>query len=242
MAAPGLIRQWRRLRGAFDASAPRVVVRGHLSWWWQLLVLVFVACLASATTWLAMRTGDAEELRRDLEVLRRDAGQRQEELSRLRVLVGTEQSALAIEQAAQRQMLVRIAALEGDNAIQKEELLLLEKLLTASADEAVVRIESFRVLREGESRFRYRLLLACRPARALPEFRGRLQIAVTYSLDGKEHGILLPSSEGGGERVELKHFARREGGFSIPEGAALIGAEARLFQGERLSASKHAQL
>jgi hypothetical protein len=40
----------------------------------------------------------------------------------------------------------------------------------------------------------------------------------------------------------VKHVLRREGGFELPEGAVLIGVEARVLQGDTLKFKRMAQL
>lgn len=238
-----LTRQWQRLGRRFNGEAPRVVVRGRHSWLWYALLLVIVACISGLGSWWLAHPQGASDVRKELAALREEAISRQEELVRLRSQVGTEHSALAIERATQKQLLERIAALEQENSALKEEAHFFERLLNSAAEEASVRVETFRLLREDATGYRYRLLLTFRSARTLPEFRGRLQILVTYRSNGGDHvmEVFLPA-DSGGERVEMKHFARREGVFRIPEGAVLVSAEARLFQGGMVRASQQAQL
>jgi hypothetical protein len=113
-----------------------------------------------------------------------------------------------------------------------------------AGEEAVVRIENFRVIHEGGARYRYRLLLAFQPGKQSPEFRGRLQLAVNFVLAGKEQHILLPDKrEAMGEyQLELRHFLRREGVFELPAAAQLRAIEARVLQGDTLKSKRLAQL
>jgi hypothetical protein len=88
------------------------------------------------------------------------------------------------------------------------------------------------------------LLLAFQPAKQSPEFRGRLQLAITFVLAGKEQQLLLPEKRGviGDFQLEIKHFLRREGAFELPPGAELMAVEVRVLQGDTLMAKRLAQL
>jgi hypothetical protein len=179
----------------------------------------------------------------ELALLREKVRLQQEELSGLRSAVGTGDSVLSIERATQQQLVGKIRDLEGENSALKEDLLLFERIVSVPPEEAVVRIEAFRIFHDDERRYRYRLVLAFRPSKASPDFRGRFQLAVSYSLGGSGHTLVLPDAvPSSGYPVELKHFSRREGGFELPVGSVLIGVEARVLQGDLLRARRSAVL
>jgi hypothetical protein len=120
---------------------------------------------------------------------------------------------------------------------------LFERLVPSSGEEAVVRIESFRVWQEGGGRYRYRWLVAYRPGGLVPEFHGRLQIVV--SLGGGEGGraLVLPEKVADPEyRLDVKGVARREGGFVVPQGGLVSSVELRVLQNEAIKAKRMAQL
>ena len=80
--------------------------------------------------------------------------------------------------------------------------------------EAAVRIERLRVVAEAEpERYRYRLLVGFVANKQVKDFKGRLQLAISYSLAGRDQLMTLP---GGHESppeygIEVRHFLRKEG-------------------------------
>lgn len=244
MPTPAVTLKLRNFRRRFGISAPRVVVRSHLPWIWLALPALLLLLLCCSVVWLVMQGNEAGEMGREVQMLRQQILAEREELSLLRSTAGTGQNAMSIERATQQQLLFRIQGLERENGALKEDILLFERLIPVVGEEAVVRIENFRVIHEGGVRYRYRILLAFQPARQNSEFRGRLQLAASFSHAGKEQQLLLPDKrEAMSEyQLELRHFLRREGVFELPQGAVLKGVEARVLQGDTLKVKRLAQL
>ncbi|MDP3540613.1 MAG: hypothetical protein Q8S26_18095 [Azonexus sp.] len=244
MPTPAVALKLRKFRRRFGITAPRMVVRSHLPWAWLALPAFLLLLLCSSVIWLVLQRNEAGEIGREVKALRQQILEEREELSLLRSTAGTGQNAMSIERATQQQLLVRIQGLERENRVLKEDILLFERLIPVVGEEAVVRIENFRVIHESGARHRYRILLAFQPGRQNPEFRGRLQLAVSFLLAAKEQQLLLPDKkEAMGEyQLEMKHFLRREGVFELPPGAVLKGVEARVLQGDTLKSKRLAQL
>ena len=123
--------------------------------------------------------------------------------------------------------------LELEDLALKEDMRLLERLMFATGNETAIRLESFRVVPDGQQRYHYRALLAFQSGKQAPEFRGQLQMLVVFSVVGKRQEMLLPvKREDAGEfQVEVRNFLRKEGAFEIPAGAKLESVEARVLQG-----------
>jgi hypothetical protein len=244
MPTPAVTLKLKRFRRRFGISAPRVVVRSHLPWQWFALPAVLLALLLGSAGWLMAQRNEAGILGQEVETLRREVQGQREELDFLRSTAGTGKNAVSIERAAQQQLLSKIKSLESENAGLKEDVLLFERLMPVAGESALVRIENFRVLKESGARFRYRLLIAFQPDKQNPDFRGRLQIAISYASAGKVMQLLLPEKQENGAEYQLnvKHFLRREGGFELPAGALLRGVEARVLQGDTLKSKRVAQL
>lgn len=234
----------KRFRRRFGITASRVVVRSHLPWQWLALAATAAFLLLAILIWLLLRGNEVGAMGREFDSLRQQLNEQGAELNLLRSTAGTGQSAVSIERAAQQQLLARPESLERENRSLKEDILLFERLIPVIGEEAVVRVENFRVIREAGARYRYRLLLAFQPAKQSPEFRGRLQLAITFLLAGKEQQLVLPDKRGavGDYQLEIKHFLRREGVFELPQGAELKAVEARVLQGDTLMSKRLAQL
>ena len=244
MPTPAISLKMRKFRRRFGITAPKVVVRSHLPWRWVavpvVLALVFVAALFS----FAMQRQEVGEMARELETLRQNFETQQSELDVLRSAAGTGRNAVSIERATQQQLLTKIRGLERENGALKEDIRLFERLIPVVGEEAVVRIEGFRVNHDLGGRYRYRLVLAFQPGKQNPDFRGRLQLAISYVLSGKDQQLILPDkrSVAGEYQIELKHFLRRDGFFELPAGAELKSVEARVLQGDTLRAKQLTQL
>lgn len=243
MPTPAISLKIRKFRRRFGITAPKVVVRSHVSWRWvavpSLLALILVATLFS----LVLQRNEAGTMLRELELLKQTVQTQQAELDLLRSTAGTGQNAVSIERAAQQQLLSKIRGLERDNAALKEDIRLFERLIPVVGEEAIVRIEGFRVSHDLGGRYRYRLILAFQPGKQNPDFRGRLQLAVSYTLSGKEQQLILPDkrSVASEYQIELKHFLRRDGFIELPVGAELKSVEARVLQGDTLRAKQQMQ-
>lgn len=187
---------------------------------------------------------EAGETGREVQNLRKHLLGQEKELNLLRSAAGTGKNAQSIERAAQEQLLLRIQRLEMENGALKEDIRLFERLIPIVGEQAVVRIENFRVIGEAASRYHYRLLLAFQPSRQNPEFKGRLQLVIKFWQAGIEQQLILPDkpNSAGDYHLELKHFLRRESVFELPKGARLKGVEARVLQGDTLKVRQAAQL
>lgn len=241
MPKPMLALRVKKLKRQFGVAAPRHVVRRHVHWGWYALPLLLFASLMALVGWSVAQRSVHGEVGLDLYLLRQQLKIQRDELDQLKSSAETGNSAINIERAAQQQLLSRVRALELENAALKEDQLLFERLIPGVDERASVRVENFRVVSDGAQRYRYRLLLVYQPDKQTPEFRGQLRLVVDYTQGGKPGQLILPEKQEG-LRVDVKHVLRREGGFELPEGAVLIGVEARVLQGDTLKFKRMAQL
>ena len=244
MPTPAVALKLKRFRRRFGITAPNVVVRHHVAWYWYVgAALLFVAILTT-TVWFAVQRSSVGSINGELDTLRVKVRELDEELLLLRSTAGTEQNVALMERSTQKQLLERLKTLEAENAALKEDMLLFERLIPIPGEEAVVRIENFRLTKDAETRYRYRLLIAFQPGKQSPDFKGRLQLALAYRVGDKEAHLTLPDkkSEVADFSVDTKHFWRKEGVFELPAGAQLMRAEARVLQGDTLKSKRMAQL
>lgn len=244
MPTPAVSLKLRKIRRRFGIAAPKVVVRSHVPWQWLVLAALMLLCFLVVAGWLLLQRNQAGEIGLELQALRVQLHSQQEELDTLRSSAGTRQNAMSIEQATQRQLLTRIKELERENVALKEDMLMFERLIPVVGDEALLRAENFRVLREDDGKYRYRLLLAYQPTRQKPEFVGHLQLIAQYVLAGRTHHLSIPEKQGGAPeyQVSIRHFLRREGTLPLPAGARLLGLEVQIVQGGTLMVRKSAQI
>jgi hypothetical protein len=244
MPSPAVSLKIRRFRRRFGITAPKVVVRTHVSWHWYATGGVLVALLVLMVVGLAFQRGDAGAMETELESLRLQVRSLDEELLRHRSTAGTERNAVEMERSTQQRLLDRVRALELENAVLKEDMLLFERLIPVAGEEGAIRLENFRVVSDGAQNYRYRLLISFHPGKQTPEFRGRLEFLATLVQRGKSQEMVIPSrrEQTGEFRVEVKNLLRKEGSFELPAGARLQSVEARVLQGDTLKARRVAQL
>lgn len=244
MPTPVVTLRLKKFRRRFGIAAPSVVVRRHVSWHWYFVAAALFCVFVGAVIWFIVPRSDVGFVDAELETLRFRLRALDDELLLLRSTAGTEQNLALLAHSAQRQLLDRLRALEAENASLKEDMLLFERLIPLPGEEAVVRIEHFRLSKDAETRYRYRLLIGFQPGKQTPEFKGRLQLALVYRVGEKDIQVTLPDkkSETVDFSVGTKHFWRKEGVVELPVGAQLVRAEARVLQGDTLKSKRIAQL
>ena len=243
MPVRAISRRLRNVKRHFGITAPRMVVRTQWPRQWIFLAAALFLSFLLVLGWLAYEVMQSRLGGDELQRLRQTLIVQEEELALLRSTAGTGQNAVSIERATQQKLLLRVAELEHENSQLREDLLLFERLVPAVGKEGGLRIESFRIQADGGGHYRYRIFLAFQGGRQAAEFKGRLQLLIKYSLAGRVHQITIPVTAGAAEyQVEIRNFQRREGAFSLPEGAVVTAAEARVMQGDTLKAKKNVQL
>ena len=134
MPSPAVSLRIRKFRRRFGITAPRVVVRTHLPWPWYAAGAGLLLVLGLAVFWVFMQRGEARGLEHQLDTLRVQVRDLNQELLKLRSTAGTEQSAVQMERSTQLQLSNRIKALELENAALKEDMRLFERLIPAACD------------------------------------------------------------------------------------------------------------
>ena len=234
----------KKFRRRFGITAPSVVVRSRVPWqWYGLAVLVFIFLMVSVV-WMVAQRSEVGSISDELEALRLKVRELDDERLTLRSTAGTEKNLAVMERSTQQQLLSRVQVLEAENAALMEDMLLFDKLIPVPGDEAAVRVENFRLIKESELRIRYRVLLAYQPAKQAPTFVGHLQLHAYYRQGDKDHQLVLPAKNlpGTNFSIDMRHFWRKEGVLELPVGASLLRAEVRVQQGDTLKAKKLAEL
>ena len=119
MPTPAVTLRIRKFRRRFGITAPRVVVRTHLSWPWYAGGAALILLLFLVIIWLFFQRGETGSMERELDALRTQVRDLDGELLRLRSTAGTEQSAVQMERSTQQQLTSRIKMLELENIALK---------------------------------------------------------------------------------------------------------------------------
>jgi len=234
----------RRLHSRFGISAPRVAVRTEVAWHWRVLgLLLLVVLIIGGVRW-AYDAGrriagfDASATERELQELRANLVQREEEAARWRSQASAAESMLAVERAAREQLATQVRALEGENSRLREELAVFERLAGGADPGTGVSIEQLRLEQPISGNvWRYQFLVARREGRGGVPFRGQYQLLLTP----KGGGAIIQFPRAGGDMtrqtLEFRHFRRVDGSIELPEGVIPAQVELRILQQGQLQAS-----
>jgi hypothetical protein len=117
----------------------------------------------------------------------------------------------------------------------------------AGEDESV-RIEHLRIESDASpGEYRYRMLIINSGRGEKKGFKGELQFIVKVTQQGKNSVLTIPSEAPADlkmsqYRFESRYFRRLEGVFSVPSGAVVVGAEARVLQDGEVRAKQYVSL
>ena len=131
MAVPIL---WRRFRGHFGISAPRMTVTTRLAWWERGAAVLALTAMMAALVWWAFDFGQifGSAHRRDVDAptaaLETEATRLRSDASALRVRYSQLESDLAMSRGAQQALSRQVVDLAAENAQLREEAAILQRL------------------------------------------------------------------------------------------------------------------
>ena len=253
MAASGPSIRLRRLRRRFGIGAPKLAIRTHVAWYWQVLALVSILSVSlSLAMWIYDSRRQAygatnEDQVREIQTLRNHVMELDAELTKMRTLAGTGENSLQIERATQRQLSQQVRSLEAENAALKEDLAFFEGLTQLSGEvQEGVRVERLRVEPAAVAGvYKYRLLVVNNSGRSLKSADVDLQFVVKTRQGGQDVVIVFPSGPGSAtqpQALDVKNFHRVEGEFVVPSGAEVLSVEVKLLQDGRVRAKQSVTL
>lgn len=223
--------RFKLLRRRLTISAPRMAVRSAMPWplRWAGAALVLGFC-GAISLWAfelgkdiaGVDTGAKEELLR----LRVDVARLREERDRVQSLVNTSGTSITAERAAQERLSSQIRTLEAENRALREDLGFFEKLIPSSGAEGVaIRGLQAEVLSGTQLKWQ---VLVIQPVKNAPEFRGKLELSVSGTLEGKPWMMPLP---GGPVPLQFRQYRRVEGMIDLPPQAVVKNVSAKVVEG-----------
>jgi hypothetical protein len=223
--------RFKLLRRRLTISAPRMKVRSAMPWplRWATAALVLGFC-GAISLWAFERgkeiAGVDSGAREELARLREDHARLRMERDKLQSLINTSGSAMTFERAAQERLATQVRNLEAENRTLREDLGFFEKLTAASGTEAVaIRGLQAEVLSGTQLKWQ---VLVIQPVKNAPEFRGRLEVSLSGSQDGKPWMMPLP---GGPQPLQFRQYRRMEGMVDLPPNAVVKNVSARVVEG-----------
>jgi hypothetical protein len=220
------------LRRRLTISAPRMKVRSAMPWplrWaGAAMVLGFCGAIALYTFELGKEiagvdAGAKEELAR----LREEAGKLRLERDRVQSILNTSGSAMTLERAAQERLVAQLRTLEAENRSLREDLGFFEKLMPTGGGSEAVAIRGLHAEVLSGAQLKWQVLVM-QPMKNAPEFRGRLEVSLSGTLDGKPWLMQLP---GGPQALQFRQYRRLEGMVDLPPQAVVKNVSARVVEG-----------
>ena len=207
------------MRRRLSISAPRMIVRSHLPWplrW--AAVAVTLGFSAAIALWAFEFGKDIAGVDRnagaEIARLRQELTQLKAERERTASIANTADSLLKAEKAAQERLTQQLKQLETENMAMKADLGFFERLLPAGAT-AGLTIRSLHAEEKEPGQTRYQLLVM-QPGKSPPEFRGRYEITLAGTLDGKPWSFTPADST---KPLQMKQYLRVEGMVDHPREA-----------------------
>lgn len=208
-----------------------MIVRSHLPWpvRWAVLALAF-GFSAALALWAFEFGKDIAGLERgakeELVQLRAEAQRLRDERERAQSIANTADSLLKTERATQDKLTQQLRQAESETLALKADLGFFERLLPTSGEGLAVRALQAEQVQPGQ--LRYQLLLM-QSGKAPAEFKGRYELQVAGTLDGKPWTLALPA---GSQPISLRQYARIEGRLDHPAGAVVKTVQVRVLDNQ----------
>jgi hypothetical protein len=218
--------RWKLFRRRMSISAPRMIVRSHLPWPIRWVLAVAFGFSAALALWAfefgkeiaGLDRGSKEELAQ----LRAEAKALREERERAQSIANTADSLLKAERVTQEKLNQQLRQAEAEVLSLKADLGFFERLLPAAGDGLAVRALQAEPLQPGQLRYQ---LLVMQSGRTPAEFKGRYEMQLAGTLDGKPWTF---SPQGGPRALSVKQYARVEGLIDHPAPAVVKTVQVRV--------------
>jgi len=224
--------RFKLLRRRLTISAPRVSVRSAMPWplRWIGVAIVLGFC-AAISLWAfefgksiaGLDTGAKEELLK----LREDVTRLREERDRAQSVHNTSASLLTAERSAQSHLASQIKVLESENRALRDDLGFFEKLMPAAGGAEGVAIRGLQAEVLAQTQLKWQVLVM-QPVKNAPEFRGKLELSLSGTLDGKPWMMDLPD---GAQALQFRQYRRVEGMVDLPPRAVVKNVSAKVVEG-----------
>jgi hypothetical protein len=219
--------RWKLFRRRLSISAPRMTVRSHLPWPLRWIVLALAFGFSAAIALWAFEFGKEiagldRNAKEELVQLRAEIQRLREEREKAVSIANTADSLLKTERVTQDRLHQQLRQAEAEVMALKADLGFFERLLPAAGDGLAVRGLQAEAIQPGQLRYQ---LLVMQSGRSPPEFRGRYELQLSGTLEGKPWTFSPP---GGPRSLALKQYARVEGLIDLPLPAVVKTVQVRV--------------
>lgn len=217
--------------------AVRSAMPWPLRWATAAIVLGFCAAIALwafefGKSIAGLDTGAKEELLR----LRSDVDKLRDERDKAQSIVNTSASLLTAEKAAQEKLAGQVKTLEAENRALRDDLGFFERLMPSTGTGEGVAIRGLQAEVLAGTQLKWQVLLI-HPVKNATEFRGKMEIKVAGTLDGKPWMMDVPAGP-----IQFKQYRRVEGMVDLPPQAVVKNVSAKVVEGTAVRAVQSIEL
>jgi hypothetical protein len=222
--------RFKLLRRRLTISAPRMAVRSDRPWirWAGVAIMTgFYAAIALWTFELGKQFADVDNgATEELVRLRADNAQMRDERDKAQSVLNTSASLITTATSARDGLATQIRVLENENRALRDDLGFFQKLIPATSGEGVaIRALQAEVLAGTQLRWQ---VMVIQPQKNAAEFRGKLLMSISGTLDGKPWMMELP---GGAQPLQFRQYRRVEGLADLPPQAVVKNVSAKVLEG-----------
>lgn len=222
--------RFKLFRRRLTISAPRMSIRSHRPWirWGGIAMMTgFYAAIAVWTFDLGKSfAGLDTEAKQELLRLREDTAKLRAERDKAQSGLNTSASMITTETSTKERLTARTKLLEAENRALREDLGFFQKLIPSTGTDGVaIRALQAEVLAGTQLKWQ---VMVIQPVKNAPEFRGKLQMSISGTLDGKPWIADLP---GGPQPLHFRQYRRVEGLADLPPLAVVQNVSARVVEG-----------
>ena len=223
--------RWKLLRRRLSVSAPRMIVRSHLPWPLRWAVAAVVLGFSAAIALWAFEFGKSiagldKDAKEELARLRDEVSELKSDHSRSRQIADTSESLLKAERAAQEKLAQQLRQLEAEKQALQADLGFFERLLPSTGEGLQVRGLQAEIQAPGHLRYQ---MLVVQNGKVTADFRGRYELALTGTLEGKPFNQTMP---GGPKPLQLRLYTRVEGVVDHPPAAVIKTVQVRVIDSQ----------
>lgn len=238
--------RWRLFRRRLSISAPRMTVRSHMPWPLRWAVAAVALGFSGALALWAFEFGkgiagldrESREAVKDLAVVRAELADLKEERDRAQSLANAADSLLKAEKATQQRLAEQVKSLEMENQALKDDLGFFERLLPATGEGLAVR--GVQVETPAPGQLHFQLLVMQQGGRGQPEFRGKYEVLVSGTLDGRAWSMPTPLAS---KPLQVRQYLRVDGQAEYPAAAQINRVQVRVLDEQgRVHATQQAKL
>jgi hypothetical protein len=222
--------RWKLFRRRLSISAPRVAVRSHMPWPLRWIVLAVAFGFSASLALWAFEFGKEiagldRNSKEEIAQMRVELQSLRAERERAQSIANTADSLLKTERVTQERLNQQLRQAEAEIMALKADLGFFERLLPAPGDGLAVRSLHAEPVQPGQMRYQ---LLVMQSGRSPSEFKGRYEIQLAGTLDGKPWSFTPQPAQ---RALALKQYARVEGMLDHPDSAVVKSVQVRVLDG-----------